>query len=175
MNENSRTQRPRDTEAEPPAEETTEAAAADTGGDAEEVRPATFEDLDERLRGALRAASDKKALESVVLDLRRVASFTDFFVITSGTNVRQVQAIADEVVERLRDEGERALRVEGYNAAEWILIDYGDFIVHVFEDNARRFYDLERLWRDASRVELPADLRGASREPEADGRGSLRR
>ncbi|HYP53577.1 MAG TPA: ribosome silencing factor [Pyrinomonadaceae bacterium] len=174
MNENSRTRRTPSIEQdsqESRGEETTGAGAAD----AEEVRPATFEDLDERLRGALRAASDKKALESVVLDLRRVASFTDFFVITSATNVRQVQAIADEVVERLKEQGGRALRVEGYNAAEWVLIDYGDFIVHVFEDEARRFYDLERLWRDASRVELPGELRGASRETETESRSSLRR
>jgi ribosome-associated protein len=107
---------------------------------------------------ALRAASEKKALEMVVLDLRKVANFTDYFLITSGTNTRQVQAIADEVAEQLKKQGTRAARIEGYNTAEWILVDYGDFIVHVFEDKARRFYDLERLWRDATRVALPADL-----------------
>jgi ribosome-associated protein len=119
------------------------------------------EELDERVCTALRAASDKKALEMVVLDLREVASFTDYFLITSGTNVRQVQAIADEVVEQLKKKGTRALRVEGYNSAEWVLVDYGDFILHVFEDKARKFYDLERLWRDAARVSLPADLTGS--------------
>jgi len=119
------------------------------------------EQLDERLCTALRAASDKKALDVVVLDLRAIASFTDYFIITSGTNVRQVQAIADEVVEQLKKEGTRAARVEGYNTAEWVLVDYGDFIVHVFEDKARRFYDLERLWRDAVRVVVPADITGA--------------
>lgn len=134
-------------------------AATDSQHDAAE--------LDERIMTALRAASDKKALELVVLDLREVASFTDYFLITSGTNVRQVQAIADEVVEQLKKNGTRASRVEGYNTAEWVLVDYGDFIVHVFEDKARRFYDLERLWRDAPRVELPADLRD-------DQSGSLR-
>jgi ribosome-associated protein len=124
--------------------------------------------MDERICAALRAASDKKALEMVVLDLRAVANFTDYFMIASGTNVRQVQAIADEVVERLKNQGTRAARIEGYNTAEWILVDYGDFVVHVFEDKARRFYDLERLWRDAARVALPADLI----EPDA---GSLRK
>jgi ribosome-associated protein len=119
------------------------------------------EQLDARICTALRAASDKKALEMVVLDLREVASFTDYFLITSGANVRQVQAIADEVVEQLKRQGTRAARVEGYSTAEWILVDYGDFILHVFEDNARKFYDLERLWRDAARVELPPDLTGA--------------
>ena len=124
------------------------------------------EELDERICTALRAASDKKALEMVVLDLRAIASFTDYFLITSGTNVRQVQAIADEVVEQLKKQGTRALRVEGYNTAEWVLVDYGDFILHVFEDKARKFYDLERLWRDAVRVPVPLDLTGA--------KGSLR-
>ena len=175
MNENSQTRPPRNTEPEARGDETAGPAEAGAGVETQDApAAATFADLDERLRASLRAASDKKAVESVVLDLRRVASFTDFFIITSGTNVRQVQAIADEVVERLKENGERALRVEGYNAAEWVLIDYGDFIVHVFEDNARRFYDLERLWRDAARVELPDEFRGAPRESD-EGRSSLRR
>ncbi|HKR02367.1 MAG TPA: ribosome silencing factor [Pyrinomonadaceae bacterium] len=119
------------------------------------------DELDERVCMALRAASEKKAQEMVVLDLREVASFTDYFLITSGTNVRQVQAIADAVVEQLKKQGTKAARVEGYNTAEWVLVDYGDFILHVFEDKARKFYDLERLWRDAKRVALPSDLAGA--------------
>lgn len=119
------------------------------------------EGLDERMCAALRAASDKKAGPMVVLDLRDVASFTDYFLITSGTNVRQVQAIADEVVEQLKKQNTRAARVEGYKSAEWVLVDYGDFIVHVFEEKARRFYDLERLWRDAKLVTLPPDLTGS--------------
>lgn len=119
------------------------------------------EELDERVCGALRAASDKKALDIVVLDLREIASFTDYFIIASGTNVRQVQAVADEVVEKLKKQGARAARVEGYKTAEWVLVDYGDFILHVFEDKARKFYDLERLWRDAKRVPVPADITSA--------------
>ena len=122
------------------------------------------EQLDERVCTVLSAAGDKKALEMVVLDLREVASFTDYFLITSGTNVRQVKAIADEVVEQLKKRGTRPARVEGYNTAEWVLVDYGDFILHVFEDKARRFYDLERLWRDARRVTLPADQAGGGGE-----------
>lgn len=118
------------------------------------------DELDERICTALRAASDKKALDPVVLDLREVANFTDYFIITSGANTRQVQAIADEAVEQLKKQGTRASRVEGYNAAEWVLVDYGDFILHVFEDKARKFYDLERLWREARRVQLPAELTG---------------
>ena len=124
-------------------------------------------ELDERVRLALHAAGEKKAHDLVVLDLREVASFTDYFVIASGTNVRQVQAVADEVQEQLRKQlSVRPARVEGYNSAEWVLLDYGDFIFHVFEEKSRRFYDLERLWRDAARVPLPAELTG--------GEGSLR-
>ena len=125
-------------------------------------------ELDERVLTALHAASEKKAIEPVVLDLREIASFTDYFVIVSGTNERQVQAISDEVYETLKKNGEAAARVEGYKTAEWILLDYGDFVVHVFEQKARKFYDLERLWRESKRVDLPAELTG-------DGSSSLRK
>lgn len=116
--------------------------------------------LDERVLAALHAAGDKKALDLVALDLRPIASFTDLFLIASGTNARQVQAIADEVVERLKKVSTRPARVEGYGAAEWVLLDYGDFVFHIFEEKARRFYDLERLWRDAARVSLPPEVTG---------------
>ena len=122
----------------------------------------TAEVLDERVTGALHAASEKKALDPVVLDLRDIASFTDYFVIVSGANERQVQAISDEVYENLKKSGHVAARVEGYKTAEWILLDYGDFVVHVFEQKARQFYDLERLWRESKRVELPAEFTGGS-------------
>ena len=136
---------------EPPAK-----TAREVKGEDAEVA-ASAEPLDERISTALNAASDKKALDMVVLDLRGVATFTDYFLITSGANVRQVQAIADEVVERLKKQGTRAQRVEGYRSAEWVLVDYGDFIVHVFDNKSRQFYDLERLWRDAARVALPGE------------------
>jgi ribosome-associated protein len=116
------------------------------------------EALDDRILAALNAASDKKALDLVLIDLRAIATFTDYFLITSGANQRQVQAIADEVVDKLKKSGTPAARVEGYRTAEWVLVDYGDFIVHVFEDKARKFYDLERLWREGKRVELPAQF-----------------
>ena len=149
----------------------TEGAGDATGREetAAESKPAMrAEDLDERIRAAVHAAGERKALDTVVLDLRDVASFTDFFVITSGTNVRQVQAIADAVEEHLRKNLRvKPARVEGYNSAEWVLLDYGDFIFHVFEAKARRFYDLERLWRDAARVTLPE-------ETSPGGEGSLR-
>lgn len=118
------------------------------------------EELDERILSSLQAANDKKAVDLVVLDLREIASFTDYFVIVSGNNERQVQAISDEVFERLKKAGTPAARVEGYKSAEWILLDYGDFIVHVFSDKARKFYDLERLWRESRRVALPLELGG---------------
>src|SRR5215217_7663106 len=130
-------------------------------------QPETAENLDERVLAALHAASEKKAIEPVVLDLRDIASFTDYFVIVSGANERQVQAISDEIYEQLKKAGSPAARVEGYNTAEWILLDYGDFVVHVFEQKARKFYDLERLWRESKRVQLPAEFTG-------EGSSSLR-
>lgn len=118
-----------------------------------------FDELDEDLRLAIRSASEKKALNMTALDLRPVASFTEFFVICSGANQRQVQAIADEITEQLKKQlGQNAVRVEGYNSAEWVLLDYGDFVFHIFDKEAREFYDLERLWRDATKVELPEDI-----------------
>ena len=126
------------------------------------------EGLDERVQAALQAASEKKAIEPVVLDLREIASFTDYFMILSGANERQVQAISDEIYENLKKAGHAAARVEGYKTAEWILLDYGDFVVHVFEQKARKFYDLERLWRESKRVELPPEF-------STDSASSLRR
>jgi len=126
------------------------------------------EQLDERVCAALHAAGEKKAIDPVVLDLREIASFTDYFVIVGGANERQVQAISDEIYEQLKKAGSPAARVEGYKTAEWILLDYGDFVVHVFEQKARKFYDLERLWRESKRVELPAEFTG-------EGSSSLRK
>jgi ribosome-associated protein len=153
----------------PESREHTEEGRAPEGKQAEGATPTPAE-LDERVRLALHAAGEKKAHDLVVLDLREVASFTDYFVIASGTNVRQVQAVADAVQEQLRRQlGVKPARVEGYNSAEWVLLDYGDFIFHVFEEKSRRFYDLERLWRDAARVPLPAEVAQGG-----EGRGSLR-
>jgi ribosome-associated protein len=118
-------------------------------------------DFDKRIQLALHAAGEKKAIEPTVLDLRGIASFTDFFVIFTGANRRQVQAISDEIVEQLKRRGTPAARVEGYQSAEWILVDYGDFVVHVFDDKARRFYDLERLWREAKRFDISPEQIGS--------------
>lgn len=125
-----------------------------------EVPSVNTDELDERIMTTLHAAAEKKAIEIVVLDLREIASFTDYFVITSGANERQVQAISDEVFETMKKAGTPAARVEGYKTAEWILLDFGDFVFHVFDEKARKFYDLERLWRESKRVLLPAELTG---------------
>jgi len=118
-----------------------------------------FSELDDAAKLAVRCAADKKAMNMVALDLREIASFTEYFLIASGMNQRQVQAIADEITEQLKKQlNARVVRMEGYNAAEWVLLDYGDFIVHIFDKDARDFYDLERLWRDAKKVDLPAEV-----------------
>jgi ribosome-associated protein len=100
------------------------------------------------------AALDKKAADVVVLDLRNTPAFTDFFVLCSGQTQRQVRAIADAVEETLRAARVRPAHVEGYDRAEWILMDFFTFIVHVFTPQTREFYSLERLWGDAERIEV---------------------
>ena len=118
-----------------------------------------FTDLDPEVQLAVKCAAEKKATNMIALDLRQIASFAEFFVIATGANQRQVQAISDEIEEQLKKQlATRPVRIEGYNSAEWLLMDYGDFIVHIFNKEAREFYDLERLWRDAGRVALPEDL-----------------
>jgi len=104
------------------------------------------------------AALDKKATDVVILDLRKASAFTDFFVICTGANTRQVQAIADAVQMALRQHGSRPALVEGESRAEWVLIDYFDVIFHVFTSQTREFYGLERLWADAERIEVSAPL-----------------
>jgi ribosome-associated protein len=106
---------------------------------------------------AVRAALDKKASDVLVLDLRKTPAFTDFFVVVSGEHTRQVKAIADAVEEALRAAKVRPAHVEGYDRAEWILLDYFTFIVHVFTPQTRAFYSLERLWGDAERIEVSED------------------
>lgn len=103
-------------------------------------------------REAVKAADSKQAKDLLVLDLRDISTFADFFVICSGTNSRQIQAIADEIQMRLKKLGEQANSIEGYQNAEWVLMDYGDYLIHVFSEKARAYYDLERLWRDAKSV-----------------------
>lgn len=116
----------------------------------------------ERARQALdqaaRAAGEKKAMGLVLLDVRPVASFTDYFLLCSGQSARQVQAIADAVAEQLGRSGLTPAHVEGYQQAEWVLLDYVDFVIHVFLERVRTYYDLERLWRRAARLPAPQDI-----------------
>ena len=103
---------------------------------------------------AVSAALDKQAVDIAALDLRKAAGFTDFFVICSGTNPRQIRAIADGIRETLAAEGVKPSHVEGYERSEWVLLDYFDFIVHIFARDTRTFYGLERLWGNAETVEV---------------------
>jgi ribosome-associated protein len=115
-------------------------------------------DLKKQVFEAISACLDKKAEELTLLELEQGSgAFTDYFVICSGTNPRQIQAISDEVELRLKRAGLCPNNVEGYKQAEWVLIDYVDFVVHVFSGSARRYYDLERLWKSAQKIE-PKDL-----------------
>ena len=111
--------------------------------------------LPKQIELAVRAAEDKKAVDLAVLDLRKAAGFTDYFVLASGNNARQVRAIADAVIDALSAAGAKPAHVEGYDRSEWILLDYFDFVVHVFSKHARDFYGLDRLWGSATRHEFP--------------------
>lgn len=126
---------------------------------------------DERARHlavvAARAAAEKKAEEIVALDVSERLVLTDAFVVASGATDRQVRAIVDGVEEALHGEGAKAMRKEGVTEAHWVLLDYGDIIVHVQQTEDREFYALERLWKDCPVIELPADLHGPSEEDDA--------
>jgi ribosome-associated protein len=120
--------------------------------------------LQRQVMDAIAAAEEKKAEDVTVLELDKASGgFTDFFVICSGGNPRQVQAIADQVEQKLSRAGLRPTHVEGYNQAEWVLLDYVDFVVHVFSQKARHFYNLERLWKSAKQW-TPAELRSHPRK-----------
>jgi ribosome-associated protein len=109
-------------------------------------------DISDRLREVVAAAQDRKALRLRVLRIDEVSDFTEYFLICSGTSERQVQAIADAVREKLSRDGIRPMGVEGYRHGAWILLDYGEFVVHIFDEEIRDFYGLERLWADGSDV-----------------------
>jgi ribosome-associated protein len=117
------------------------------------------------LKIALNAADAKKANDLVALDISEIASFASFFLLCTGDSSRQMQAIADEVEQRLRANGIRPSHVEGYQNAEWILMDYMDLVVHIFSKTARAYYDLERLWRDGKRLDESRLLEGPKQRP----------
>jgi ribosome-associated protein len=121
-------------------------------------------EIKNQVTAAIQACLEKKAEELTILEMEKGSgAFTDYFVLCSGSNPRQVQAIADEVEMRLKTAGMPPTHVEGYRQAEWVLLDYVDFVVHVFSEKARKFYDLERLWKSAKRLE-PAELKSAPKK-----------
>ncbi len=130
--------------------------------------------MNNALKIAVKAIEDKKGIDLVALDIRSVAAFADYFLICSGDSSRQIQAIADEVQQKLAAGGQRPAHVEGYNNAEWILMDYLDLVVHIFSRKARAYYDLERLWRDAQ-VLQPAEILDQSDSEPAPARRTRKR
>jgi ribosome-associated protein len=115
-------------------------------------------DIRQQVALAVKAVEGKKGENVVILEMdRATGAFTDYFIVCSGTNPRQIQAIADDVQRQLSDAGQRPNSVEGYNQAEWVLLDYVDWVLHIFSERARKFYDLERLWKSAHRLSA-ADL-----------------
>jgi ribosome-associated protein len=115
--------------------------------------------MPDEVQRAIEAALDKKAQDLIVLDLRHTPAFTDFFVVCTGLNQRQVKAIADAVETSLKAAGIRPAHTEGYDRADWVLMDFFTFIVHVFTPQTRAFYALERLWGDAERIEITPEGR----------------
>jgi ribosome-associated protein len=136
--------------------------------------------MNKALAVALKAIDDKKAQDVVILDISEVSSFTDYFVICTGTSSRQVQAITDAIEENTTAIGQKRTHLEGYANAEWVLMDFMDFVVHIFSPTARAFYDLERLWRDGKRVDpeslmkeaRPARARSSRKEASAKKAGT---
>lgn len=116
------------------------------------------------LSEAVRAARDRKARDLRVLDLTDVSSFIDYFLICTGTSTRHTQSICDGIVEGLRKTGVDPVHIEGYSQAEWVLVDYLSFVVQIFVERTRSFYDLESLWKSAGRVEIPDEDVGVSVE-----------
>ncbi len=125
------------------------------------------------LQTALHALDSKKAVDLVTLDISKIASFARYFLICSGESSRQVQALADEVEMKLKEKGTRPNHIEGYRHAEWVLMDYVDFVVHIFSRRAREYYDLERLWRDGEYLDVAKLLQAAPAK--AAGRRTARR
>lgn len=131
--------------------------------------------LQQQILEAIHACQEKKAEEITILELEKGSgAFTDYFVICNGTNPRQVQAISDAVEDELEKAGLRPTHVEGYRQAEWVLLDYVDFVVHVFSEKARKYYDLERLWKSAKRLE-PAELAAAQAKPRRAARSTRKK
>jgi ribosome-associated protein len=121
--------------------------------------------MKDELKIALKAVDSKKASDVTILDISGIASFANYFLICTGDSSRQIQAIADEVAAKLKENGSRPNHIEGYRNAEWVLLDYIDLVVHIFSKSARAFYDLERLWRDAKKLDARKLARSTARKP----------
>ena len=119
-----------------------------------------YDALPDEMKLAIKAACEKKAEDLVLLDVRQSVSFTSFFVICSGNSDRQVQVIASHIEQSLKEQKARAFNIEGYRSGNWILMDYSDFLVHVFLPETRAFYNLEGLWHDGIRIEIPDEVDG---------------
>jgi len=122
----------------------------------------THDSLRSEIRWAVEAAQDKQAGDIAVLKLAGTGAFAEYFIVCSGHSQPQIQAIREAVEESLEKHGRRLKHREGKSDAEWVLLDYGDFVVHIFSDRARRYYDLERLWRTAERLDFPEQGRAAN-------------
>ena len=131
-----------------------------TGASSKATPDSTLHPTNDILRRAVEAADQRKAIDLRVLDLRSVSDFTDYFVIASGSSSRQVQAIADAIEEAMLAQGVKAHHIEGAQQGRWVLLDYGDFVAHIFDEDRRRYYRLEDIWSDAPEV-TDAFLRGA--------------
>ncbi len=123
------------------------------------------------VRAAISAAQEKQAADVILLDLEGLGAFTDYFVVCTGFSSRQIDAICDEIEERLERKGARLLHREGKAGSDWMLLDFGGLIVHVFTERARHFYDLERLWRAARRIEFKEPREGSSLSSAAEAEG----
>lgn len=128
----------------------------------------TLNSLQPEIRWAVEAAQDKQAVDITVLKLSGASTFAEYFMLCSGSSQPQIRAIAEAIEERLERHGRRLSHREGKSGAEWVLLDYGDFIVHIFSERARQYYDLERLWRTAERIDFPAPARPPDSRSDAE-------
>jgi ribosome-associated protein len=129
----------------------------------------TLNSLRPEVRWAVEAAQDKQAVDITVLKLSGAEAFAEYFLLCSGQSHPQIQAIGEAIEERLRLQGVRLAHREGKPGAEWLLLDYGDFIVHIFSERARHYYDLERLWRMAERIDFPGPMHPPKSHNESEG------
>ena len=130
----------------------------------------TLNSLRPEIRSAVEAAQDKQAVDITVLNLSGAGAFAEYFLLCSGQSQPQIQAIGEAIEEKLHRQGRRVAHREGKSSAEWVLLDYGDFVVHIFSERARQYYDLERLWRSVERITFPAPspLPASQRNAEGD-------